>query len=179
MKNIIENLINLQQQINQELSLLATEQLQYKINTKTWSIAEILAHIIVVNESYYPTFQALQDGKHQKPWLGKFGFWVSFLGKLILKAVEPQRIKKIKTFKIWEPENFKIDQNILTKFNNHQQELIGKIKLLTQQVDLKTVIASPANANIIYRLETALNIIVAHEQRHWNQIKEILTFINK
>ena len=57
--------------------------------------------------------------------------------------------------------------------------MIGKIKLLTQQVDLKTVIASPANANIIYRLETALNIIVAHEQRHWNQIKEILTFINK
>jgi hypothetical protein len=36
------------------------------------------------------------------------------------------------------------------------------------------VISSPANKNIVYKLETAFDIIVSHEQRHLEQAKEIL-----
>lgn len=35
------------------------------------------------------------------------------------------------------------------------------------------IISSPANRNIVYTLETAFDIIVAHEQRHLEQAREI------
>ena len=35
-----------------------------------------------------------------------------------------------------------------------------------------TIISSPANNNIVYKLRTAFEIIVAHEQRHFVQSKE-------
>ncbi|CAZ97441.1 Putative protein [Zobellia galactanivorans] len=34
------------------------------------------------------------------------------------------------------------------------------------------IISSPANKNIVCRLETAFDIIVTHEQRHFEQLKE-------
>lgn len=41
------------------------------------------------------------------------------------------------------------------------------------------VISSPANKNIVYKLETAFNIIVTHEQRHFEQAKEVLIELRK
>ena len=36
------------------------------------------------------------------------------------------------------------------------------------------VISSPANKNIVYKLETALDIITTHEKRHFEQARRIL-----
>ena len=37
-----------------------------------------------------------------------------------------------------------------------------------------TVISSPANKNIVYKLENAFDIITTHEQRHLEQAREVL-----
>jgi hypothetical protein len=42
-----------------------------------------------------------------------------------------------------------------------------------------TVISSPANKYIVYKLETAFDIIVAHEERHLEQAKEVLSVLRK
>jgi hypothetical protein len=49
-----------------------------------------------------------------------------------------------------------------------------KIEEAKELVAKGTVIASPANKNIVYKLETAFDIIVSHEQRHLEQAKEVL-----
>jgi hypothetical protein len=41
-------------------------------------------------------------------------------------------------------------------------------------VENGTIISSPANKNIEYKLETAFDIIVAHEKRHLEQAREVL-----
>ena len=47
-------------------------------------------------------------------------------------------------------------------------------------VEKGTIISSPANKNIGYKLETAFEIIVTHEQRHFEQSKEVYaTMTNK
>ncbi|MEO0468227.1 MAG: hypothetical protein AAF206_01305 [Bacteroidota bacterium] len=35
------------------------------------------------------------------------------------------------------------------------------------------IIHSPANANIVYKLDRAFDIIVVHEERHFEQAKEV------
>ncbi|MCO6495205.1 MAG: DinB family protein [Bacteroidetes bacterium] len=153
---------------------LNSEQLNYKPNPNTWSIAQNIAHIIQVNESYYPTFNAILQGKHHNPKLAYLHFIPSFIGKSILQGVQPDRKKKIKTFPIWEPvfEN-KLD-NIVIRFTEHQQELTLKIRAMTSLINNKIVISSPANKAIIYPLDIALDIIVSHEKRHLEQAREII-----
>jgi len=46
-------------------------------------------------------------------------------------------------------------------------------------LDKGTIISSPANKNIVYKLEMAFDIITTHEQRHFEQAKEVLAVLPK
>jgi hypothetical protein len=158
----------------QAFGSLADEQLNWKPDGKTWSIAQNIDHLIVINESYYPILDSIRKGEYKTPFIGKFGFMVNFLGKALLKAVDPGRKKKSKTFPIWKPSQDKMLVGVLEKFEKHQEGLKSQIEQSEYLLEKGTVISSPANKNIVYKLETAFDIITTHEQRHFNQAKEVL-----
>lgn len=62
-------------------------------------------------------------------------------------------------------------------FQIHQNELIHRIEYAQGLIEKGVVISSPANRNIVYKLETAFDIIVSHEKRHIEQSKELLNLI--
>ncbi len=158
---------------------LSSEELNWKPNPTTWSIAQNIDHLIVINKTYFPILAELKSGKHQLSFLSKFGFVVSYLGKLILNSVEPSQKKKTKTFSIWEPSESNISANILEQFSNHQKELKREILTAKDFIKKGAVISSPANKNIVYKLETAFDVIVTHEKRHLEQAKEVLVQLKK
>ena len=174
MKSWSSTLSDISRRFSTEFGELTIEQLNWKPNSNTWSIAQNLDHLIVVNETYYPVLASLKTGTYKTPFVAKIGFMVSFLGKTVLKAVQPVRKKKMKTFPIWEPTTSNVNGDILKRFQNHQNELIQIIEGARELVEKGVVISSPANKNIVYKLETAFDIIVSHEQRHLEQAKEIL-----
>lgn len=154
-------------------SPLTQEELNWKPNAETWSIAENMEHLIVLNESYYPAFESLQKGNYKLAFIARFGFVVSFFGKLILKSVQPDRKKKMKTFKIWEPTKNSFSKNVLKRFEAHQESLKKEILKIQDHIKQNAIISSPVNKNIVYRLETALNILITHEERHYEQANDI------
>jgi len=160
-------------------SKLGSEQLSWKSNSQTWSIAQNMEHLIVVNETYYPVLASLKEVTYKTPLIAKIGCMVSFLGKIVLKAVQPDRQKKMKTFPIWEPGVNQMEGHILERFEKHQKELKQKIEDARELLEIETIISSPANRNIVYKLETAFDIIVTHEKRHLEQAKEVLRELEK
>lgn len=157
-----------------EFGNLSEEELNWKPNSTTWSIAQNIDHIIAVNKTYWPIIEQVKNGTYQIPFLGKISLLTSFFGKFILNSVQPDRKTKIKTFKIWEPSTSTINKEIINDFKIHQEELI---KLIVSSEDLlakNTIISSPVNRNIVYSLEKAFEIIISHEKRHLNQAKEVL-----
>jgi DinB superfamily len=179
MKNWTTTLDNITQQFLTEFGELTSEQLNWKPNSSTWSIAQNIEHLIVVNETYYPVLSSLKSGTYKTPFIAKIGFIVSFLGKTVLKAVQPDRHKKMKTFPIWEPNDSKVSDDILKRFEVHQNELKQKMENAKGFIEKGIIISSPANRNIVYKLETAFDIIVAHEQRHFEQAKEVLNLLDQ
>jgi hypothetical protein len=178
MKNWTSALDKITNQSQTEFGTLTNEQLTWKPNSSTWSIAQNLDHLIVVNETYYPVLASLKKGRYQTPFIAKIGFIVSFLGKTVLKAVQPDRQKKMKTFPIWEPSTSQEHNDILKRFEIHQNELKQKIEEAQEFIEQDVVISSPANRNIVYKLATAFDIIVSHEQRHLEQAKEVLVLLS-
>ncbi|MDZ7650490.1 MAG: hypothetical protein U5K54_26955 [Cytophagales bacterium] len=63
--------------------------------------------------------------------------------------------------------------DILLRFEKHQDELKKLIESSQDLIEKNVVISSPANKMIVYKLETAFDIMVAHEKRHLEQAKEI------
>jgi len=104
---------------------------------------------------------------------------VSFLGNLVLKSVQPDRKRKVKTFQIWKPADSDVPEGIIERFEKNQEELKILVIGSADLIEKGTIISSPANKNIVYKLETAFDIIVTHEQRHYNQAVDVKAMINK
>lgn len=149
-----------------EFSGLNEDELNWKPDANSWSIAQHLDHLIVINQTYFPIFAALKSGEYTPPFWGKLGFLVNFFGAAVLNAVKPEQKKKVKTFTIWEPSASSLSGDILEQFSAHQTALKNQIVASESLLQQGVIISSPANRIIVYRLETAFDIIVAHEQRH-------------
>ena len=102
--------------------------------------------------------------------MSRAGFWVNWMGNFILKSVQPDRKQKIRTVAVWEPRTGDIDEGILGQFAVHQERLDQYINELD---GAQMVISSPASKFIVYTLDKALDIIIAHEKRHLEQAREV------
>jgi hypothetical protein len=168
-----ERLKNISQKFEKSFGNLSFEQLNTKPSPEKWSIAQNIEHLIKVNDSYFPVIAELRAGTYKPYFLAKIPIIVNMFGKLIYKSVLPENTQKIKTFPIWEAEKSNISPEILQNFLTHQIQLAELILSCEDLVKKKTVIASPANHKIVYYLETAFEIIIAHEERHFEQAEEI------
>lgn len=178
MQNWISQINQTTSDFRQHFGGLNGSQLNWKPDAQTWSIAQNIDHLIVINNTYKPTIEAIKNGTHKVPFIGKLGFMTSFFGKMILNAAQPDRRRKMSTFPMWEPSSSDISDDILAQFTRHQEELKGMVNSMKDYIPKGIVISSPANPNIVYKLEKAFDIIVAHERRHLEQAKEVLSLIN-
>jgi hypothetical protein len=147
------------------------EEINLKPQPSTWSIAENLSHLIRLNESYYPIFDQIIAGNYTPPIIGKIKLLAKAFGNLLYRAMTSKG--KTKTFAIWEPVQGTFDPDIAEKFFQHQMELSAYIQKLDPFLETGMVIHSPANRFLVYPLDKAIEIIIAHEKRHLEQSKNI------
>ncbi len=124
----------------------------------------------MINSTYFTVFDAIKAGNYKPPFMSRAGFWVNWMGNFILKSVQPDRKQKIRTVSVWEPRTGDIDEGILEQFAGHQDRLY---QYMNELDGAQTVISSPASKFIVYTLDKALDIIVAHEKRHLEQAREV------
>ena len=152
---------------------LAGEELNWKPNTATWSIAQNIDHLIEVNESYFPIINKVRSNSLKVSFIWKIDFLVNAMGNIILNSSKAEVKRKVSTFAVWEPAKSEISDTIFHDFEASQQRMK---QLITDSKDLLEkgqVICSPANPNICYKLEKAFDIIAAHQWRHYNQAIEV------
>lgn len=163
---------------NHQLKGLNKSQLNWKPSPDVWSVAQNLDHLITVNRSYFPVIDKMNEGNYSLPLHAKIPILTSFLGDFIYKSVDPKNLKKITTFSIWEPTSSELDTTIIDRFLDHQERLMNKMRESGGLLEKNAIIASPANRYIVYPLERAFDIIIAHERRHMNQAMDILPLLD-
>jgi hypothetical protein len=157
-----------------EFGHLNGKQVNWKPDAHTWSVAQNIHHLMVINDTYSAIIEDIRKGTYTLPWIARFRFVVSFFGNLILNSVKPDRKRKMKTFPVWEPSKSNLSEDILTHFESHQKQLKALIRGCNDLIAAQTVISSPANRSIVYSLEKAFEIIVMHERRHLQQARELI-----
>ena len=143
--------------------------LNFKPNSQTWSIAQIVEHIMKVNSTYYHVIDSIRNGTYTTPLIAKIPLLPRLIGKIILNGVQPDRKRKIKTFPIWEPTESEVSADVIERFSRDQDKLKSLIHACRDLLNSGMVISSPAHRHVVYPLSTAFDIILAHEQRHFVQ----------
>lgn len=160
-----------------EFAGLSPDQRNFKPSKSEWSINEIIVHVITVNESYWPIFDQVARGKYVHSMMGNFAFFRNLFGKMILKSVQPHEPKKQKTLPVWQPKMSEVDIDTLSLLTAHTHKMAEKLITLEVPVRRNVTIASPANDLIVYDIQTALDIIVAHMKRHLEQARRTVQAI--
>lgn len=155
---------------------LSVNELNWKNNEGSWSVAQVIEHLIRINESYYPILDQLSAGTYRTPWVAGIGFYARFMGNFLEKSLEPERKRKIRTFPLWEPSTSNIDGDIVGRFVSHHDALIKKLQANRQLFGKGKVISSPANKYVVYPLDKVVDILIVHEKRHYNQALEVKSF---
>lgn len=159
--------------VRDQFGSLYEAQLNWKPNAETWSIAQVLDHMISVNQSQYVNFDALIAGTYRAPFAAKIPGLPALVGHFLLKSQDPNNRKKTKTMPVWEPESSNLSRDILDRFAADQKMLKQYLTDLTAGVTGNPAIASPAASFIVYRLEDAKELLVRHGERHLYQAAEV------
>lgn len=174
MSTLLEQIDEITENFIQTFGSLSNEELNWKPDPKTWSIAQNVEHLITINSTYFPIIESARDGTYKPPFIAKFGFIASFFGNMLYRAVQPNRKWKSKTMSMWEPTQGNVPEGILKRFEDHQDELKKRMDDAQNVAEEGAIISSPANKNLVIKLEKAFDIIIAHEKRHYEQSKEVL-----
>lgn len=158
---------------------LTEAELNWKADAQTWSIAQNIDHLMLINKSYYPIIQKALQKKLDLPWFAKLSFVHKSVGRMILMASQPDRKKKLSTMPVWMPATGNLSADIVEQFVKHQDEFKQVMEGCRSLLMNNTLIHSPANNSIVYKLSDAFEIIIAHEKRHYEQANESMLLMRQ
>lgn len=149
------------------------EEMNFKPEQEVWSIAQNIEHIILLNSSYFEYFNEIQHGNHSLPELENLETKAQESVIALKPFTSPQRLKRADTWDIWQPKQGSKEKNILQDFEKKQLEFKNRIKGFEKLPFSETFIKYPGHLDLLFKLDDCIEFLIAHENRHWNQVVEI------
>ena len=152
---------------------LTPAQLNWKPSAEQWSVGQCFDHLIVTNRTFFPAMERVAAGTFRSSMWGRVSPLSGFFGRLILKALDPEKGRKTKAPRVFEPASSDVAGDVIEQFAGHQEELSGHMRA-TAAADLRGLkVTSPVSPVATYSLLDAYRIVVAHERKHFEQARRV------
>lgn len=141
-----------------------------------WSIAQVVAHLNGYGGYYLPLLEK-EMFNSKRPALAEFkpGWLGNYFTKLMLPGKDGKIGKKMQAPKDRRPPTNLNPKEVFATFLAHQQQLLDLLeKAKTKNME---AIRIPISINRFIKLKAGdtFRFLVAHQQRHFYQIKNVLT----
>jgi|AntRauTorcE11898_2_1112593.scaffolds.fasta_scaffold33077_2 uncharacterized damage-inducible protein DinB len=151
-----------------------------KINSETWSVAEILRHITLFNHLYLRKVEkAIHDQSHKVTSSGEFK--PGWIVRQLLKVLEPPYAIKIKTISPMQPttEQYDVGSTVSELTESEEKFLHLITEAQKQGFDLDGIKNNhPVFSMLRMSVTEFFAMTDAHQRRHFWQIEQILNKIN-
>ena len=172
-RSVISEMRSVAEDASATFAQLSNEQLNWKSDEASWSVAQCLDHIIKTNEQFYPEFANLASGNRKNTFWQKVSPLTGWGGRFLIKAVsEDSKKAKAPSKAIVPPSD--INAGIVDKFSKHIAEVNAKIEAVAEADRKTTVVTSPFLAVFTYSLDDAYTVLVEHSKRHIRQAKRVM-----
>lgn len=152
---------------------LSPAQLNWKPSAEQWSVGQCFDHLIKTNRCFFPDMERVASGAYRSSLWGRVSPLSGFFGRLILKALDPEKGRKTKAPRVFEPASSDVAEDVIEQFAGHQEELSGRMRA-TAGADLRGLkVTSPVSPVATYSLLDAYRIVVAHERKHFEQARRV------
>ena len=144
-------------------------QLNLRIESDRWSIAEAIVHLTLFSEVFISEIRLACFNARQKEMYDGGPYKMDFVGRLLKYALEPPSKWTAITPHEFEPLVVEPLEKVIPTFNKLQSELIESV-IASAGLDLNRIkITSPVSKHVRYNLYSCFQIIAAHQRRHVRQ----------
>lgn len=152
---------------------LSPTQLNWKPSEQQWSVGQCFDHLIKTNRCFFPDMERVASGTYRSSLWGRVSPLSGFFGRLILKSLDPEKGRKTRAPRVFEPASSDVAEDVIEQFAGHQEELAGRMRA-TAGADLRGLkVTSPVSPVATYSLLDAYRIVVAHERKHFEQARRV------
>jgi hypothetical protein len=152
---------------------LSAAQLNWKPAPDGWSVGQCFDHLMTTNRTFFKDMERIAAGKHKASLWGRVSPLSGFFARLILKSLDPEKGRKTKAPRVFEPASSDVAADVIAQFGAHQRDLAERMRA-TAGADLaRTIVTSPVAAVATYSLRDAYRIVVAHERKHFEQARRV------
>ncbi|WP_231596088.1 DinB family protein [Sphingobacterium endophyticum] len=158
----------------ENLEILTNEELNRRINKDTWSVLECLKHLNLYGDFYLDEIHKKMNQNFEKS--SEF-FHSGFLGNYFAKSMLPkQKLNKMKTFKSMDPIHSNLTRDVIKEFLEQQSKMLDLLKIARSKDLEKTKTSISISKWIKLKLGDVFKIVIYHNIRHIQQIKNILNY---
>lgn len=150
-----------------------SEEMNYKATEESWSIAQIIAHIVLLNNSYFECFKEIQEGNHNSPTHENIESTAKSALISLMPFTSRDRLKRTNTWDIWQPPSGFIHRNVIQEFGESQHEFKRLIEGFDNSAISSGFIKYPGHLDLTFRLDDCISFLIEHEHRHLNQALEV------
>ncbi len=163
----------------EQLRQQSTEKLTQEPAVGIWSVAQVLEHLNFYNSFYIAAIEAKLHLHQSSP---SVMFKPGWLGNYFVHIMKPAAnnviAKKMKSPKNVIPASKPDATNQLSKFITHQYHLLNLLQV-SKTANLNALrIPTSLSRLITLKLGDTFRFFIAHEQRHFVQIKNTLSVMN-
>jgi hypothetical protein len=158
-----------------EFGNLKPAQLNWKPSAERWSVGQCFDHLIVTNDCFIPVMVKVAAGTYRSSLWARVSPLSGFFGRFILKALDPEKGRKTKAPRVFEPARSDVGPDVIHKFIMRQSEVATYMRATEAAgADLRrTMVTSPVSPVATYSLLDAYRIVVAHERKHFGQARRV------
>jgi uncharacterized damage-inducible protein DinB len=151
---------------------LSEAQLQWNPPDGGWSVAQVFAHLVKANASYFDRMRAaIAAGPRRET--DDASWRPTVFGGLLYRSLEPSNRRGAPSPKMWRPASHP-PADTLDNFLATQATLAGLIRDAAGVDLVRTRLSSPVSRLIRVNLGDALRVLVVHDWRHLGQVERVL-----
>lgn len=159
------------------ITLTDDQILKLKPDENSWSMIEILNHLVQAGNEYNPQIKKALDKNDDKLAKGRDPFTPGFIFQWFIRQVSPENHRKLPTVPSFEPSEVSVMEveKTLSDFLKLQDSFIHTVKRAKLEgLDLNRIKARNPIINIIpMSLTACFGVAEAHQRRHFEQMREL------
>ena len=131
-------------------------------------------HLVVTNSEELPAMEAATRGDHTSKFFEKLPWFPGFFGRMVVKLVDPDNVKKSKAPGVFKPAQSDVSPDVVNKYVKTSKKIVEIMKASERKEIDKMIITSPVSRVVTYSLEDTFKMVVFHDRRHFNQAKRVM-----
>lgn len=159
--------------VQADFGSLSGEELNWKTGAESWSIGQCLDHVMRSNDPYFAKFESASQGTYRHRLRERVPVLPGLWGNFVLNIVSPQGKRTVKAPKLTTPAQSAMPADIVESFLLQQKKLAAAYQSLADVDVDRIIVTSPLAPFVTYSMRHAMLILVAHEERHLQQMQRV------